>query len=132
MGLEVMSKSNKKIKERSYFGKWLWWIGHGTLKYIILVAVILTLSYFQILYLLWILVGILFTLFNGLMYRWMVRYSFWLSERIGGEHLAKATKTTFYRRFYRTCLFIAGLMLLDLGITGGKILGIVYSKLNLI
>ncbi|MEK6908469.1 MAG: hypothetical protein AABX23_00250 [Nanoarchaeota archaeon] len=120
----------KSVKEKSYFGKWLWWIGHGALKYIILIVVILILSYFQILYLLWFSTGILFTLFNGQMYKWMVRYSFWLSERIGGKHIAQATKTTFYRRFYRTCLFIAGLMLLDLGITGGKLLVALIDRLG--
>lgn len=121
------------VSSRSgYWIRFNWWIAHEAIKYVILAAIVIILSYFGVIWILWVAMGIIFTLFNRQAYEFMVRYSFWMSKKIGGREIARATKTTFYRRLYKTSLFIVGLILLDLGMTDGKITGLIFNKLGLI
>ena len=108
-----------------------WWLTHESIKYILLIAIVLILSYFDIIWVLWIVFGIIPLFFNRQTYEYMVKYSFWLSRKVGGREIAKATRTTIYRTFYRTATFIVGLMFLDLGITGGKVMEFLFNKLGL-
>jgi len=116
----------KQTEEKSYFGRFLWWITHTTAVYFLIVFIALIFWYSNMMFLLWIILGLICTIFNKEVYEYMVKYNFWIAGKIGGQKIVKAAKTKVYMIYYRVLVFVLGIFLLDLGISGGKILNLIF------
>ena len=64
-----------------------------------------------------ILLGVIFVFFNGRLYKYMVKYNVWASEKVGFSSIGKGVKSDLYRKFYRIVIFLVWMLLLYFGLS---------------